>query len=353
MSGAFVIRRSLLSGTKILALSLVVIAATTVAVCAAVPRTFVASGGSDANSCSLVSPCRSFSAALAQTVAGGEIVILDSAGYGTVVIDKAVAITAPEGVYAGITVPAGGIGVVVAAPVTDDVLLFGLSITGQQGGAGVRLTSAGTLLLDHCVIRGFAIPGFATPLPKPPPPIAAALHVEGPGRFVVRDSLFTRNTTALMIGYSAAHHEGTIEHSSFAENRSGIEVADSTDLTVTDSTISGTTTLSGAGLFATAGVAPVSRFRFTRTSIQRFAWGIYASSGAVANSVIVVDSDISQNDIGIITNLGGNVFLSGTRLTQNNTGVYAPTYPVHTSGTNFFADNGTDGDPLLPPAGVK
>jgi nitrous oxidase accessory protein NosD len=322
-------------------------------VTAASSRTFVASGGSDANSCSLVSPCRSFSAALAQTAAGGEIVVLDSAGYGPVVIDKAVAITAPAGVYAGITVPAGGTGVLVTAAGTDDVLLQGLTITGQQGGVGVKLTSAGTLVLDHCTIRGFASPGFSTPGPKPPPPIDAALHVEGPGRFLVRDSLFTRNTTALMIGYSAAHHEGSIEHSTFAANLTGIGVADSTDLTVTDSTISGTTTLSGAGLFATAGVAPASRFRFTRTTIQRFAWGIYASSGPVANSVIVVDSDISQNDIGITTNQGGSVSLSGTRVTHNNTAVYAPSYPVRTSGTNFFADNGTDGDALLPPAGVK
>lgn len=319
----------------------------------AAPRTFVASSGSDANPCSLALPCRSFAAALIQTSGGGEIVVLDSAGYGTVVVDKAVTITAPDGVYAGITVPAGSTGILVSASATDDVLLRGLSITGQGGGVGIKLASAATLLVDRCVIRAFAFPGFSGPAPKPPPPVAAALHLEGAGRFLVRDSFFTRNMTAVMIGYIAARHEGSIERSTFAENRTGIEIDASTDLTVTDSLITGSGIQSGAGVFATAGVAPVSRIRLTRTSLQRFAFGIYASSGPVANSVIAADSDISQNDVGITTNVGGYVFLSGSRVTHNNTAIVASINPVHTSGTNYFADNGADGDPLLPPSGLK
>src|SRR5437867_2076048 len=49
---------------------------------AASPRTFVSFAGVDSNPCSRPAPCRSFSAALAQTMAGGVIVVLDSAGYG-------------------------------------------------------------------------------------------------------------------------------------------------------------------------------------------------------------------------------------------------------------------------------
>lgn len=51
---------------------------------AASQRTFVASNGSEANACSLVAPCRSFTRALTQTSPKGEIVVLDSAGYGPV-----------------------------------------------------------------------------------------------------------------------------------------------------------------------------------------------------------------------------------------------------------------------------
>src|SRR5215471_10444859 len=70
-------------------------------------RTFVSGTGSDANPCSLAAPCRSFAGALLQTAAGGEIAVLDTAGYGAVSIAQAVSIVNEEGVEAGITVTAG------------------------------------------------------------------------------------------------------------------------------------------------------------------------------------------------------------------------------------------------------
>jgi hypothetical protein len=54
-------------------------------------RTFVSGHGADSNPCSLVAPCRSFTQALTQTNAGGEITILDPAGYGSVTINKSAA----------------------------------------------------------------------------------------------------------------------------------------------------------------------------------------------------------------------------------------------------------------------
>src|SRR5438093_6424824 len=62
-------------------------------------RTFVsAHTGSDANPCGPTTPCRSFGAAMALTLSGGEIIVLDSGGYGTVTIDKSVSIVSPAGV---------------------------------------------------------------------------------------------------------------------------------------------------------------------------------------------------------------------------------------------------------------
>jgi hypothetical protein len=52
----------------------------------AAQRTFVASYGLDTNPCTHDQPCRAFTAALAVTSAGGEVVALDSAGYGTATI---------------------------------------------------------------------------------------------------------------------------------------------------------------------------------------------------------------------------------------------------------------------------
>src|SRR5215467_12306286 len=74
---------------------------------AQVQRTFVSGGGADSNPCSRTAPCRTFTQALMGTNAGGEVVVLDSAGYGPFTITQAVSIIAPPGVYAGVSVFSG------------------------------------------------------------------------------------------------------------------------------------------------------------------------------------------------------------------------------------------------------
>src|SRR5215472_15085253 len=69
-----------------------------------VQRTFVSVSGSDGNTCTRTAPCRTLAQAISQTNAGGEVVVLDSAGYGSVTISKSITVTAPAGVYAGISV---------------------------------------------------------------------------------------------------------------------------------------------------------------------------------------------------------------------------------------------------------
>jgi len=113
-------------------------------------RTFVASNGSDANPCSLLLPCRGFTAALAAVNPGGEIIVLDSAGYGPVTIDKSVSIVAPSGIYAGITVSSGD-GITIATGGVD-VKLKGLTISGLGGLYGIHVTNAASLRVDSCAI---------------------------------------------------------------------------------------------------------------------------------------------------------------------------------------------------------
>src|SRR5215470_2252936 len=118
------------------------------------PRTFVASSGLDTNDGRLATPCRSIGAALAQTDPGGEIIVLDSAGYGAVTINKAVSVIAPPGIYAGITVSAGtGIDVQSGA-----VALRGLTIRGIGGNVGIHVGNA-QVRIDRCVISGLGLYG--------------------------------------------------------------------------------------------------------------------------------------------------------------------------------------------------
>src|SRR5215831_17535226 len=106
-------------------------------------RTFVSGSGSDANPCSLAAPCRSFQQAHNTVAAGGEVVALDAAGYGTLTISKAVTVTA-IGIEASITSSAATpMGVTIAAGAADVVTLRGITvISGGVPGHGILVDSA-------------------------------------------------------------------------------------------------------------------------------------------------------------------------------------------------------------------
>src|SRR5215469_1161281 len=99
-------------------------------------RTFVSGNGNDSNPCTIAAPCRSFAGALAQTSPGGEIAVLDTAGYGTVTISKAISIVNEEGVEAGVTVTSGD-AITINAGANDVVNLRGLTIVGAGGANGI------------------------------------------------------------------------------------------------------------------------------------------------------------------------------------------------------------------------
>jgi hypothetical protein len=129
------------------------VAALPIASACAAQRTFVASNGSDANDCTLTAPCRGFARAVSQTNAGGEVVVLDSAGYGALTIDRSVSIIAPAGIYAGVSVFAPFAGITVDAAGAK-VALRGLSINGQGGSPGIWMKSGAELHVENCVVSG-------------------------------------------------------------------------------------------------------------------------------------------------------------------------------------------------------
>ena len=126
---------------------------------AASQRTFVASYGSDVGPppCSLTLPCRSFNVAIGNTLPSGEVVILDTAGYGPMVINKAIKIIGPSGVYGGISaITPGTDGITINAGDGDVVILRGLDVTGLGGLYGINIVNAKAVHIEKSTISGFA-----------------------------------------------------------------------------------------------------------------------------------------------------------------------------------------------------
>ncbi|MEA2903680.1 MAG: hypothetical protein QOI12_1067 [Alphaproteobacteria bacterium] len=124
-------------------------------------RTFISATGSDGNPCSRVQPCRTLQGAHDKTNAGGEINMLDPAGYGIVTITKAISIVNDGVGSAGVLVGASQTGITIAALNTDAINLRGLIIEGSGAGAvGIQFNSGKSLTIENSVIRNMQSNGI-------------------------------------------------------------------------------------------------------------------------------------------------------------------------------------------------
>jgi parallel beta helix pectate lyase-like protein len=119
-------------------------------------RVFVsARSGNNANSCdNIATPCQTFAGAVTQLNPDGEVIVLDSGGYGPVTITQGVTIEAPAGVTAFVHPPSGDAITINAGSST--VTLRGLTLNGGVG-SGVTVNSVGTLNVENCSITGLTV----------------------------------------------------------------------------------------------------------------------------------------------------------------------------------------------------
>lgn len=116
-------------------------------------RTWVSGVGDDANPCSRTAPCKTFAGAISKTAAGGEISVLDPAGFGQVTITKAMTING-DGTLAGI-LSSGVTAIIVNAGANDVVYIRNLSINGAGTGLnGIRWIAGKALHVENCNIYG-------------------------------------------------------------------------------------------------------------------------------------------------------------------------------------------------------
>lgn len=274
----------------------------------ALQRVFVASTGSDANTCTLASPCRSFAAAINAVDPGGEIVAMDAAGYGAVTIAKSVTITANPGFYAGIAASMGD-AVTIATPGVN-VVLRSLNINGIGAANGVNMTDGSSLAVENCIVSNFT---------------ASGIFVGNNAKVRVVDSVIRGNNNGVWLQGGAS---GAVATSKLSQNGFLAIVADGAVASTTTTVVVSDTVVDGNqfGIFSRSEVATgatrVSVVRTTVSNTGSSAVGSVSFGGGAAD-LILDQSMVTANAFGLFQQGAGSVLrsLGNNAVGQNGTDV--------------------------------
>ena len=300
----------------------------------AVQRTHVSAAfGSDANTatnCAAAAPCRFFTAAMSVTNPNGEVIVLDSGGYGAVTITQSVALIAPTGVYAGISVFPGADGVTIATAGVN-VVLRGLSINGQGGNNGINMTAGNRLTVENCVISNLSQSGIL---------VNAAATVR------VTDSIVRDNAgfgITLQNGVKATITRALVSGNvSFGLLLYGNTPSTST-LDIADSTVDG----NYYGIVAQSDVSTAILKLSVRDSriVSNSSVGLYAQSNSGAAASLTASNNMVSNTVyGLFAaGAGAKIISTGNTVTGNTSGGFINSGAVFESaGNNTVRDNGAN-----------
>jgi hypothetical protein len=267
-------------------------------------RAWVSGTGDDAStSCSRTAPCKTFAAAIATTIAGGQINCLDAAGFGALSINKSITIDCHEA-FASILVN-GTSGITINFDAFTDNLkmvnLRNLNIEGLGGsGTGIIITGDGTgsvVSIEGGFINHFAGGGIVD------------------GR--TNGALSVSNT-------SVRNNTGTGISMASATGRAGFLSEALTNVNVDNSNY---------GIIAGPGV---SLFIGHSVITNNASAGVYVSGTSINmhSSLIMHNGTGIDNTAGVIVRLSDNDFISNGTAGQGNSQSY---------GTNRFFLNGLSG----------
>jgi hypothetical protein len=279
-------------------------------------RAFVSGLGNDGNPCTRTAPCRTFSQAISQTNAGGEVYVLDTAGYGPFTINKAISIVA-QGVTAGITVFSGD-GIDINAGASDTIILRGLTVNSQGSGSGIVFNTGGTLRIESCSVNGFASGNHG------------GILFKGSGTLEVKDSTLTGNNGGIVVAPPSGTARAVIDNVQLTDSTiAGLFATDGSIVSVRNSVASGNSIGFYAASMAVAGVQ-LNLERCLATNNITF--GIWAATNSTGATEINIESCVSSGNnpggggIGIFADAQvstgpATVRLSNSMVTDNHTGL--------------------------------
>jgi hypothetical protein len=249
-------------------------------------RTFVSAGtGNDTNPCTRQLPCRNFVTAISLTSVGGEVVALDSGGYGPTGINQSIELVAPTGVHAAITaLPTSANAIAILGGASTVVILRGLSLNALGGSTGIYFPSGHTLYVENCVISGFPQQGLNA-LANP-----SVIHVSDTVARENGDAFSFSADTSMTI---------TIDHVRAEESlSSGFLFSNNANATVSDSIAAG-----GSGAYGFFATGANSVMRLENCVSTHNATGVGTSTIAYVGR-----SAITANGVGLSHGAGADLF---------------------------------------------
>ncbi len=290
-------------------------------------RSFVSAQGSDTNSCSLAAPCRTLQVAVNNTNAGGEVVILNSAGYGIVTINKEITISS-IGAQASITAGSGQTAITINAGAGDHVRLVGLTLIGAGVGSnGIAIQSAQEVAIRDIRIAGFAQDGIK-------------LTTGAGGLTVDHAAVEDNGNVGIDIVPNAANGAGAGIVSVYL-NRVDAAGNNGADVVIDGTNLGNSGKVSALLNDVHTGRSPVG--------IQ-----VQSTAGAAEAVVMITGSRVFANQTGLVSISNAVAFLDRTQITGNVTGVSVPSGgTVATYANNEINGNGTDVSGTLNPVPNK
>ncbi len=289
---------------------------------ASLSRAWVSGHGVDQAGCGApASPCRTFQYTHDNIVAsGGEIDVLDPAGYGPITITKALSIVNDGVGVAGVQQGTSGAdAIVVNAGASDAVSLRGLSVEGLNNGQnGLTFNSGAALTIANCAFRRFSNDGIF-------------INASGAMTFSIADTSIDGDSYGVDIEGTAAV-TGIINRTATNNNAFGvIQVGnDAAAVTIVDSVSANNLT---AGYSFVTGKATLTRATASGNEI-----GIRVIT---TKAVFVADSNASNNSVYGLYN-SGTAVLTRFVATGNGTGVFTGSGASFTYGDNRIFENGAN-----------
>jgi len=278
-------------------------------------RVFVAAQGLDSNPCTFAAPCRTFQHAHDVVAAGGEIDVLDPAGYGLLNITKAISIQGHG--FAGIAAAPGSNAVDINAGASDRINLRGLLIDGVGvGNNGIRFEGGASLNIQESVVRNFTL-------------AAIEFNSTIASSMAVSETIISENGGAgvLVFNNGSSVMSVVLERLALVKNVSGVVVqtlgsGGQTNLTLSGSVVAGS---SQDGIRTYRNLGPTT---------------------AVAQ---IANSTFANNLRGVTVDQGSEIRIGRSSITGNGTGFFfvATGSPgvIHSYGDNNLDGNTTDGAP--------